>query len=370
MPRRITKPVWILLSGGLLGIGLFLGVDAACAQNTTVDNRHVEVHTHGGTPLSYQIQAEAAYASSYGDAVKSIAEARKINAEAVALEIENSVSYVEAYFKRREINREEWKKAHPNAMAVEEKHQQVLKEKVQKQYQDLLRGDVTQPLNWLLRELSGPVVACQYLPAKDSLANSPFDQRLNRRDLEQIVLTDGGTKGSHLNFHASDGEALQIHWPQGMNASEFDQAKADFENARNALVEEIKEKHQVSNQSQERIIQSVNAVFVALDNAYPQEKRKDPTVFSTYSRAKSFTTNLLAQVRRACSSNSAAYFLGGGMRFEGDTVVGLLQHMYRNGLEFAPPEPGGEGVYKTLFQGMRTLYLDVGQEQAANGRQL
>ena len=44
----------------------------------------------GGTPLSYQIQAEASYVAAYGDMVESVAVARKINAEAVALEIQNS----------------------------------------------------------------------------------------------------------------------------------------------------------------------------------------------------------------------------------------------------------------------------------------
>ena len=42
-------------------------------------------------------------------------------------------------------------------------------------------------------------------------------------------------------------------------------------------------------------------------------------------------------------------------------MIGLVEHMYRNGLEFAPPEAGGEGAYKTLFQDLRSLYMKIGR---------
>ena len=41
-------------------------------------------------------------------------------------------------------------------------------------------------------------------------------------------------------------------------------------------------------------------------------------------------------------------------------MIGLLQHMYQNGLEFASPEAGGEGIYKDLFQHLRLLYTRIG----------
>jgi hypothetical protein len=59
-----------------------------------------------------------------------------------------------------------------------------------------------------------------------------------------------------------------------------------------------------------------------------------------------------------------SYLLGGGLRFQGDSVVGLIQHMYQTGSEFAPPNAGGEGVYKSLFQSLRTLYLNIGPDQS------
>lgn len=108
----------------------------------------------GATPLSVQIQSEAYYVAAYGDMLESAATARKINADAVAQEIQNSVAYVDAYFKRRELNREWRAKEDPNYLEREKHRQEVLKRRVEEQYQDILKGDVTGPLNWLLRELT------------------------------------------------------------------------------------------------------------------------------------------------------------------------------------------------------------------------
>ena len=66
-----------------------------------------------------QIEAEAQYVAAYGDMVESVAIARKINAQAVALEIQNSIDYVDAYFKRRELNRQWRAKENPNYLESE-----------------------------------------------------------------------------------------------------------------------------------------------------------------------------------------------------------------------------------------------------------
>ena len=86
----------------------------ARAQSDQAPQHVVLPPAFGGTPLSHQIHAEAAYVAAYGDMVKSVAMRRKINAQAVALEIQNLVAYVDAYFKRREINREARAKEDPS----------------------------------------------------------------------------------------------------------------------------------------------------------------------------------------------------------------------------------------------------------------
>jgi hypothetical protein len=318
---------------------------------------------NGGTPASYQIQAEASYMKAYGRMNESLATARKVNAEAVALEIQNSIDDVKAYFERRRINREEVAQLDPNYLERETKRQAVLKRRVETQYQDILRGDVTRPLNWLLRELSGPAVAYQYLPGSQTLVHSQLDPKFSPRDLHQIRLTDGGGKASHFTLRADDGKVLQDKWPLALRGNEFAEVRTNYEKVRDDVMKEVQDTGKTTPESEAKLMQSVNTLFVALEDAYPKEVRQDPEKYTTYSTAKRFLQATLASCNRALSTNDP-YILGGGLRFQGDSVVGLIQHMYQNGLEFAPPEPGGEGVYKTLFESLRTLYTSIGSDKS------
>ncbi len=310
-----------------------------------------------------EIHAEAAYVAAYGDMLESAAIARKINAQAVALEIQNSVAYVDAYFKRREINRQARAKEDPSYLEREKHHQEVLKRRVEEQYQDVQHGDVTKMLNWLLRELASPVVAYQYVGSNQTLRDSQLDRLLTPRDLEQIRLTDGGSQASHLEFPVGDGKPLVPHWPAGLRGPEFAVARENYERILEKVVREIKTNRQASYENQTRAMKNVNELFVALDDAYPKERRKNLAEFLNYATAKRFLQATLAATHRAITTNDPI-LLSGGLRFEGHSLVGLLEHMYKNGFEFAPPEPGGEGAYKSLFQDLRSLYMAIGTKRS------
>jgi hypothetical protein len=296
--------------------------------------------------------------------LESAAVARKINAQAVALEIQNSVAYVDAYFKRREINRQARAKEDPSYMDREKHYQEVLKRRVEEQYQDVQHGDVTKMLNWLLRELANPVVAYQYVSSTQTLHDSQLDRLLTHGDLEQIRLTDGGNKASYLVFSAGDGKPLVPHWPPALRGPEFAVARETYQRTLEDVVAEIKTSGQASHDNQTRVMKNVDDLFVALENAYPKERRTIPAEFLSYAAAKRFLQATLAGTHRAITTNNPV-LLSGGLRFQGNSLVRLLEHMYKNGFEFASPEPGGEGAYKSLFQNLRSLYLAVGPNRPA-----
>ena len=247
-------------------------------------------------------------------------------------------------------------------MESEKHRQEVLNRRVQEQYQDVMRGDVTSTLNWLLRELSRPIVSYQYMLGGKSLIQPEIDAKLTVEDLQVIRLTDGGSKASRLVFAAGDGKVLLPNWPFSLRGDECAAARARYQQTRDAVVREIQEQGKMSHESQVQLMRDINGLFVALETAYPSERRKDPTAFLNYSAGKRFVQSLLAAAHRAISVNDASVF-SGRLRFQGKTLLTLVQHMYRNGLEFAPPEPGGEGVYHTLFQNLRALYISMGQER-------
>jgi hypothetical protein len=365
MLRQIGQTVSLSRVLAFLVMSVVLGTTEWSYAQSDASQQHIMLPPAiGGTALSHQIHAEASYVAAYGDMVESVAIARKINAEAVALEIQNSVEYVDAYFKRRELNRQWRAKEDPNYLDRETRRQKVLKQRVEAQYQDLLRGDVTGPLNWLLRELSGPVVSYRYLPTDQTLVHSSLDPKLSDRDLHQIQLNDGGGKTSQLVFTAADGKAFSTPWPLGLREPVCAPARGNYEHSRDAVVEEMTKKGQASYENQVRLMQDTNALFVALEKAFPQERRKDPHEFLTYGAAKRFLQATLAASHRAITTTDTRAMTG-SLRFQGDSIVGLLDHMYQNGLEFAPPAPGGEGVYKSLFQSMRSLYMTIGPDKPA-----
>jgi len=129
--------------------------DFAWAQSDQA-NQHIHLPpAFGGTALSFHDSGRSGLRSRLRDMVESVARARKINAEAVAMEIQNSIDYVDAYFKRRELNREWRAKEEPNYLESEKRRQAVFKRKVENNIRiscaQLTSADT---LNWLLRELS------------------------------------------------------------------------------------------------------------------------------------------------------------------------------------------------------------------------
>jgi hypothetical protein len=342
-----------------------LGIQVATAALSCLLFLHTAAVSGQQTPLSAQINAEARYVAATGYMARSVAEARSINADAVAKEIQNSVDYVKAYYERRHIYEEEWRRKHPDAITLENERQKRLRERVEKQYQALMRGsdrNVTDMLNWLSRELSNSVVSYQYVFAGRSAVLPTTDMKLTEQDLKRIRLTDGGREASRLVFAAGDGAVLVPKWPLGLRRPECKAARDNYDTVREAVVKEVQTTGKIGYENQTELMRAVNDLFTALDAAFPPERLKDEKEFLVFATGKRYVQSLVASVHRAITINDASVFSGEN-RFHGSTVFELVQHMHRNGLEFAPPEPGAEGIYRTLFENLRTMYIDIGREQ-------
>jgi hypothetical protein len=322
---------------------------------------------YGRTRLSDQINAEANYVAACGYMARSVAEARKINAEAVAVEIQNSVEFVKAYYEGRRIHDEEWKKKHPDEWEREEKLQAKMRKRVNEQYQYILKhgdGSMTDVLNWLLQELSNSVTSLQYVFNGKSPLQPEADVKLTAEELRLIQLTDGGHGGSRLVFSPADGSVLMPKWPLALRGHECDAARDQFDRARNAVVKDVQAKRTISAEDQDKLIQAVNGLYVALDVAYPSERRLKHAEFLDYSAGKQFIQSLVAATHRVITINDASV-LNGQLRFQGGSLFALVQHMHRNGLQFAKPQPGAERVYRTMFENLRAMYVNLAQEPPA-----
>jgi hypothetical protein len=354
-----------MVKGGWFA-GVYLAISLArmvYAQDTPTQNQIYLPPAFGGTAYSFGVEAEAKYIAAQGAFLESAAIARKVNAEAVALELKNWVDYVDDYFKRRELNRQ-WREKERGGNYQDHlaKLEEAEKKRVNQLFQSTLQGDVTRELNWLLRELSGPAMAVQYT-SREAIAS--FDAPLRPEDLKQIILTDGGRGGNKLVFSASGGKPLDIPWPYALGRPEFDKDRKEFEASRDAVVQEIQEKGRTGQKNGEQMWKTVNQLLVTLENSYPEEVRKNPTVFLEYSASKGFVQSLIGQTNRALTTNDRSVF-DGSLQFKGKTVVDLVEHMCQRGMMFDRPQPGGEGVYSSLFEKMRNLYLTLDSTKKAS----
>lgn len=324
-----------------------------------------------GTPASFQVEAVAKYLVAQGDLAESIAIARKIHAEAVALEMQNWVNYVDAYFERREKWRQWRRKENPTYLQREAYRQEVIKKRIETQYQDVVKGDVTEHLNWLLAELFGPM-AYQYFSGSQGVSDWPVSddlkqalaaiaaQRLKEEDLHLIRFNAGG-----LEFPANDSKVLGGFWPVGLRGPEFETRRAHFEEARDEALAKLRTGDEVSHENGQNLVRAVNDLFVALDEAYPPDARKEISVSLTYHEAQRYLRSLLFQVHRLIRTHDHSAF-DGSLCFEAGTLLDLLQHMYRTGVVFAPPEAGGQRVYQgILMPNMRNIYMALGSEKAS-----
>jgi hypothetical protein len=334
----------------------------ASAQETT----QVYIGGHAHTALGDAITAQARYVAATGYYVQSVAIARKIHAEAAAIEIDNTVKSVEAYWKRKEIWNEEFHKQHPTHTEWQAKFDEIYKRRIKEQYQDLVKADVTEHLNWMLRELSGPILAVQYSSKNWASDPASMNTKLGKRDLDLLWVTDGG-KGSKLIFNLGDPKLLDKPWPLALRGDEFKELREEFEAARDAVVNATQDgKTQADNEGSRRLIKATSDLLAGLDEVYTHERRADVTVFLQYSDAQRFLRTMLGEVIRALNSSDRSLF-DPQSRFKGESVADLVTYMYRNGLTFSKPRPGSEGVYDRLFMDMRRLYItfsaDAGGDQ-------
>jgi hypothetical protein len=323
----------------------------------------------GETRLSTVINAQARLVAAQGDFLESVAVARKIHAEAYAQEIQNAVEEVKAYFERRRINRESVLAEKGNRPdVIRDKKQKAMVSYIKRDLHDLLnQGDVSKQLNWLLAELCGPTMSVQYLAGSEALPE--LNEKLTDDMKAQIWLTDGGSAGSRLEFRLGDGKVLDTPWPPGLRREQFDRLRNEFEAARDELVKEIEAAGQVSEATRNRLIMATNDLLVTLEEVFPQAERKESSVFLEYHAAKLYLRSLVAQVNRAISTNDRSVFAG-ALRFQGNTIIEMIQHMYQSGLVFAPHREGGERVYRNLIQTLRNLYINLpAVKPAAGGNQ-
>lgn len=352
-PQFATGAVVLLLS-------MSIGAGYVIAQEPPIREHIALPPTRGATVLSTYIDAQAHYIAAMGDYLESAAIARRHHAAATEHELRNAVNWVETYFERRALNRAYRLKEDPPYLDKVEKREIVQRRRIAEMPAEVLKGGVTDELNWLLDRLATASLAYQAIfGTDDQYVDSAIDQRLSPSDIGHIVLTDGGVQyGQKLTFRANDARVLSPRWPIVFRAPEFRAARENFEKVMANGLKEIHGQGAITYETWTSMQDAVDGLAVQLNRKYPREYRRTAPVREclTYHQGVQFLQSQALAVHRAMATNRMETF-DGTNQFVEDSVFELVRHMCRCGLQFAEPEPGDEPTYKKLLIAMREIYL-------------
>lgn len=289
--------------------------------------------------------------------------ARIVNAKAASMEMDNAVKWVNTYFKRRQLNRKYRAAEHTSYLEHAEKRKETYHRIIDKNLVPP-NSDLSNELNLMLREILAHSSYADFMSdTPNSMISSEHNAELDKRERHEIQLTEGKLAGGRsMKFRADKAEVLETdRWPMALRDDRFNEARKKFEEARDWAVAELKnDEHQVSNRGADKLMAAVDGLTSKLSEVYPRERLRtiSPRDFHDFDTAKHFIQSLVGSTLRLIETNSAVAF-DESYRFQGKTVAELLQHMLTRGLEFAPAEPGGEGVYRKLYQSVRGFYKEI-----------
>ncbi len=324
--------------------------------------------------VTSRIYAQADLIRAQGEAAENYAVARKLHAEAYDKELDNWVKEVRAYWDRR-IAAEQKKLELGHVKQI--KRMKYLNDKKWKNsrvwdrlknHTELSSGQIRSgsALNFLLARL-----AASYLPYEFDLDSSQFDQAaLGELSLDPAWFRHLRLKQGAYVFTADQPVQKQINlWPYILRWKEFDVSRKAFETARAEAVSESESTGSVSVDS----IKKMQDSLMDLTNRLHGSKTVKDWVeanrrFLQFGRSDRFLRELDREIVRLEKTGDIRPH-GGQNGFDpesdGNHVIGLLCYMNRNGIEFAPPEPGNEFAYHNLFVLMRAIYLTVAESDAS-----
>ena len=196
------------------------------------------------------------------------------------------------------MNRQWRAKENPNHLEREEKLQELRRQRLEHQFQDVLKGNLTAQINWLLVELSGPAMASYYLTGNGSLRDSDLNVKFDPDTLRNLWLGNGRSQSSGLVFAATDPKVLEAPWPLALRSPQFADLRSRFEASREAVLTELRSNRTAELPCGESLLKCVDDLIAALENEYPSERRKEVSEFLTYNSAKRFLRSLIGQVHR------------------------------------------------------------------------
>lgn len=321
--------------------------------------------------ITSRIHAQAYLIRSQGDAAVDFAFARNLHAEAYSKELDNWKKELRIYWERKTLA--EQKKLELDQVRQIARMKYLNDQKWQnsrvwdrlKNHRELSATKIRNgsALNFMLDRLAGSSLPYKFDPTTSRYSN----QALGQLDLDDELLRHLTLQQGPFKFSASQEVDGTISlWPYILRWEEFKASRTAFEEARAAVVNESEETGQASVDR----IQRLESALMKLTGEYHGSTTvaqwvKQRNRYTHFYAGDRFLQELDREILQLEKSGDIRPFRGQSgydPKSDGDHVVSLLCFMNRNGVEFAPANPGSEFAYHNLFVLMRGLYLTVAEE--------
>jgi hypothetical protein len=210
---------------------------------------------------------------------------------------------------------------------------------------------------WSGKALNDILADLRKLPAKPPQAGQLVNVQqlpLDEEALKHINVTQGT---GNIGVLKNEG---RLNWPVALNGPDFKEQRERINSLTQAAVRQAEFNGHVDPGTLTQFNRDV-------DNLQSQlRKHGGDLPFAAYTEAKGFLNNLdnaLAALRQPDVGN---YFVG-KFTLKAKTVPELVDHMRKQGLQFAPATPGDEGAYVALHQALANYDL-AAQAQMASSR--
>jgi len=178
-------------------------------------------------------------------------------------------------------------------------------------------------------------------------------------NLDSVNLTDKTGQGNAgmLKAETKDGK-LALYWPSAFETAGFAEPARQLTQSLSEAVAALKKKEKPAAttlkdvQNNYRILSDKLAATASTDELSP----------SQYIEAKRYLRQLDQAIKALNDPKASNYF--DDWKAKGRTVAELVDHMTKNGLDFAPATSGDESAYSALYQALRQF--EGGLQQKVN----
>lgn len=321
-----------------------------------------------GTALSARVHAQADLVRATGEATVDFAAARRIRADALKAETQNAVQRVEAYWNIRRMNEEERAKRKIDPETRRRRTNSRTWQKL-RLHPDVSESQIIsgKALNFLMYRLSATALAWKPSDPPAEFDSATLASLTLTPDFLHHLQLQQTTGNSHFVFRADQGEPLNMNWwPYLLRRDEFVRYRDNLVDARQAVIDDA-----ADGEITVAPLENLETASVDLSTEFRkrfgriQQLSGGTASWVECRDARLFLQSLDMEIVRLQRTGDASAF-DRNLRFDPGSsqrhLPALLAFMASNGLKFAPPQPGEESAYFTVFQLLRDFYLAYAED--------